>query len=487
MFSSLALLLAAVLAVSAQNVWTPTAATLLIGNAQTGNYDDTTAWDNGEHCSGSFMVGTGNLGDYLKQNFAGISSVGGYSCRPNTANTAKMSVHGTGRAIDVMIPIVAGDANNKVGDPIAKYLVENAQRLGVQYFIWDRKSWSLSSPAGKKFNTYTGPNPHIDHLHVELTIAAASRVGFLPVVTAVPTAKPSDPQCIAKAGTCTSTCTGGGTFVSNLCPSFGAAIKCCVKATTPAPLTSTIHTYISPFKGPSATSTKCTTPISKRVGACLFTNDCPGATFNGLCPGNSKCCVADVDKSGMTIPAVYDVAVIPRTLFTKAFGGITGLRADAMYAFLSKALKDGGITSCLCKAAFMAQVGHESGGLAYFEEIASGADYEGRKDLGNVQTGDGVRYKGRGPIQLTGRANYKAASARLKVDVEADPELVCMPSMGFRTTVDYWNTNNLNTYCVNGGAAEFITMTKFITINGGTKGLDDREARYAANRKSMGC
>ena len=219
MFSSLALLLAAVLAVSAQNVWSPTAATLLIGDAQTGVYDDATAWDNGAHCSGSLKVGTKNLGDYLKQNFAGIRSVGGYNCRQNTNTRAKMSVHGTGRAIDVMIPVVAGDANNAVGDPIAKYLVENAQRLGVQYFIWCRKSWSLFRPAGQKFNTYTGPSPHIDHLHVELTIAAASRVGFLPVVAGAP-----DAACSQRSGKCVgpNLCPNGG-YVSNLCMSLSGA------------------------------------------------------------------------------------------------------------------------------------------------------------------------------------------------------------------------------------------------------------------------
>ena len=109
MLSTLALLFAALLAVSAQTPWTPTAETLRIGNTQTGVYDDATAWDNGAHCSGSFLVGTKNLGDYLKQNFAGISSVGGYACRQNTANLAKISVYGTGHAIDVVIPTVAGD------------------------------------------------------------------------------------------------------------------------------------------------------------------------------------------------------------------------------------------------------------------------------------------------------------------------------------------------------------------------------------------
>ena len=76
MFITLALLFAAVLAVSAENVWTPTAETLQIGDSQTGVYDGTTAWDDGAHCTGSFKAGTQNLGDYLKQNFVGITPCG---------------------------------------------------------------------------------------------------------------------------------------------------------------------------------------------------------------------------------------------------------------------------------------------------------------------------------------------------------------------------------------------------------------------------
>ena len=59
------------------------------------------------------------------------------------------------------------------------------------------------------------------------------------------------------------------------------------------------------------------------------------------------------------------------------------------------------------RAGFLAQLAHESGQLRYMEEIASGSAYEGRRDLGNTQPGDGVRFKGRGPIQLTGRSNYR--------------------------------------------------------------------------------
>ena len=137
------------------------------------------------------------------------SKVVGYRCDWNSANHNEMSVHGTGRAIDVMIPTVAQDgnaqdANNPVGDPIGKYLIENAQRLGVQLIIWDRKVWSLHKAVGKKFNTYMGPVAHIDHLHVELTNSAASRVGFLPVIANAP-----DAACSQKLGKC---------LGPNLCP-----------------------------------------------------------------------------------------------------------------------------------------------------------------------------------------------------------------------------------------------------------------------------
>jgi len=133
----------------------------------------------------------------------------------------------------------------------------------------------------------------------------------------------------------------------------------------------------------------------------------------------------------------------------------------------------------------MAQVSHESGGLLYFEEIADGSAYEWRSDLGNVNAGDGRRYKGRGPIQLTGRANYRSASGRVGANVESDPERVNMPSMGFKTTIDFWNNNGLSRYCVTGSADEFKQLTR--RINGGYNGLKDREAKFARARSAMGC
>jgi putative chitinase len=110
---------------------------------------------------------------------------------------------------------------------------------------------------------------------------------------------------------------------------------------------------------------------------------------------------------------------------------------------------------------FIGQCGVESNYFRTYEEYASGAAYEGRADLGNTQAGDGKRYKGRGPIQLTGRANYRAATAfvrallgRPDIDLEATPELVATDrAVGFATSLWYWQNNKLNVYADRNDAA----------------------------------
>src|SRR5882762_2402858 len=98
-------------------------------------------------------------------------------------------------------------------------------------------------------------------------------------------------------------------------------------------------------------------------------------------------------------------------------------KRTAYLPFIQQAMAEFGITSYLREAAFLAQLAHESAELRFMEEIASGAAYEGRKDLGNTQPGDGTRYKGRGPIQLTGRANYKKFSDLLGLDLINNPTI----------------------------------------------------------------
>jgi predicted chitinase len=150
---------------------------------------------------------------------------------------------------------------------------------------------------------------------------------------------------------------------------------------------------------------------------------------------------------------------------------------------INAALEEGQINTNARKAAFLAQLAHESGQLVYMEELASGEAYEGRKDLGNTHPGDGKRFKGRGPIQLSGRANYRAAGKALGLDLEAHPELVKTPEVGFRTAVWFWTEHHLNELADENILHSFREITK--KINGGTNGQADREAYWAKAKKVL--
>lgn len=124
---------------------------------------------------------------------------------------------------------------------------------------------------------------------------------------------------------------------------------------------------------------------------------------------------------------------------------------------------------------FLAQVMHESGRLRYVRELATGDAYEGRRDLGNIKKGDGRRYKGRGLIQITGRANYQACSRALYGDdrLIAAPELLEKPEDAANSAAWYWQTRNLNHLADNN---QFRLITR--RINGGLNGLTDRLTHY---------
>ncbi len=119
-------------------------------------------------------------------------------------------------------------------------------------------------------------------------------------------------------------------------------------------------------------------------------------------------------------------------------------RISTFYEPLVQGMTAYGITTPLQMAHFLAQVGLESGNFLYTEELASGAAYEGRKDLGNSRKGDGVRYKGRGLIQLTGRANYSAFSADAGVDYLAQPALLASdPLVAVDAACWFWHDRGL--------------------------------------------
>lgn len=130
------------------------------------------------------------------------------------------------------------------------------------------------------------------------------------------------------------------------------------------------------------------------------------------------------------------------------------------------------ISSPMRMAHYLAQIAHESAELKYTREIASGRSYEGRKDLGNVHQGDGVKYKGRGLIQITGRANYEAYKNFCKFDVVSTPELLERPLGAVKSSMWWWKEHGLNELADND---DVLAVTK--VINGGTNGLEDRK-RY---------
>lgn len=162
----------------------------------------------------------------------------------------------------------------------------------------------------------------------------------------------------------------------------------------------------------------------------------------------------------------------------QAMPGLPSALAAQYLEPMQAAMRQFNITSELRARMWLAQVGHESNSLRYLEELASGAAYEGRQDLGNTQAGDGVKYKGRGPIQITGRTNYTAAGNALDLDLVNHPELAADPQYAFLVSAWWWGAHGINVYADHG---DVVGATH--VINGGENGLSDREYRYtlAAN------
>ena len=252
-----------------------------------------------------------------------------------------------------------------------------------------------------------------------------------------------------------------------------------------APISASLTTQNHTLESETLASTTCKTKINNYQGSCIRPAECDGGIYNNLCPGSFKCCVEDVNS----LPWLY-WPYVDKDDFKKLFPLLGDTRTDILYPWFNDALGDvledkKGNDKCNIISAFAAQLAHESVGLAIFEEFASGEAYEGRcKQLGNCNPGDGVKYKGRGAIQITGRSNYQQVSSYLGEDFIKKPELLVFPSYGFKASVWFWVKNNLNQYCT-GKLNDFIELTK--KINGGINGLEDRINKWNNAKNVVVC
>jgi putative chitinase len=161
-------------------------------------------------------------------------------------------------------------------------------------------------------------------------------------------------------------------------------------------------------------------------------------------------------------------------------------RAPTFIDPLNDAMHEFDIDTGKRAAAFLAQIAHESGELRYMRELASGEAYDtGRlaTALGNTPEADsdGQKYKGRGLIQITGRANYKRCGTALGIDLIKDPALLEQPVAACRSAAWFWHSNGLNDLA---DRAEFRKITR--RINGGYNGIEDRLKYYERALKALG-
>ena len=157
------------------------------------------------------------------------------------------------------------------------------------------------------------------------------------------------------------------------------------------------------------------------------------------------------------------------------------LRLVTFAPLLEAAMHEFSVDSALRQSAFLAQVAHESEELKFTKEIADGSAYEGRLDLGNDDPGDGVRYKGRGLIQITGKHNYIRAGHSLGLDLLTNPALLEEPLQATRSAAWFWFDAGCNAMA---DYDWFGAITR--KINGGFNGLDSRIKYWLRARRECG-
>lgn len=181
----------------------------------------------------------------------------------------------------------------------------------------------------------------------------------------------------------------------------------------------------------------------------------------------------------------------------------TGARIDRAQRFceaLAFAMNAYDIGTPERAAPFLAEIGHESGGLRYTTELwgptAVQLRYEGRADLGNIHHGDGEKFKGHGLLQTTGRANHARVRDRLRArfpalfvpDFEDDPEALAFAQWAALSAADYWDEHGLNALADAGdfdGISDIINRGHRTIRYGDAIGFPDRLARYEAAKAAL--
>src|SRR3954462_5807302 len=172
--------------------------------------------------------------------------------------------------------------------------------------------------------------------------------------------------------------------------------------------------------------------------------------------------------------------------------GLPAAKSAALFPPLAAAMTEFAIDAPARAAAFLAQLAHESGQFRFMEELWGPTPVQIRYEpastlahaLGNTDAGDGHRFKGRGPIQITGRANYQRFGNLLNVDLVTAPERAASPELAFRIAGLFWSKKGLNELADRGSADAFREITR--RINGGFNGLAERQQYYAAARAALG-
>lgn len=180
--------------------------------------------------------------------------------------------------------------------------------------------------------------------------------------------------------------------------------------------------------------------------------------------------------------------MLTETQLRQVMPNLPPAKAAALLPHLNRAMAEYGITTTQRAAAFIAQLAHESGEFRWMEEIWGPTSAQRRYEpettlsrrLGNIEPGDGKRFKGRGPIQLTGRANYRRFGSLLGIDLVAEPSRAASPAVGFRTAALYWANRGLNALADN---ENFREITR--RINGGFNGLADRQKYFERAKAAL--